>query len=159
MHAAAESYFERFLNPGSILEAEKELVALGEDAIPLLELLFSGLAKNHFGVPYRQLGLPVDCGIHVALQLGSMAKPLERHLRLELRNGNPYAATALGGLGSLEQQSVTELASALTKDLNIATESAAALIRCGQITNAAVVKVVAISAMASAAIQRAISKS
>jgi hypothetical protein len=59
--------FEQFLNPGSMLEAEQALLRLGRDALPVLESLFTGDAKNQFGVPLSKVGFTVG------LRVGSRA--------------------------------------------------------------------------------------
>ncbi len=130
-----QSLFERFKSPASMMAAEQELLALGESAVPILETFFSGEAKNEFGIPFRQLGLPLRCALEVARRLGPIAKPLENHLRSELRAGHFVAAMALGSLGSLEESSVSELALSLSGDLDMSTESAVALIKCRQVEN------------------------
>src|SRR5436190_7659634 len=86
--------FEQFLSPSTMMDGEKQLLALGDKAVPLLEAFLSGAAKNRFGVPYRTLGLPLRCALEVSRRLGPMAKPLERHLRDELKRGDPIAAMA-----------------------------------------------------------------
>ncbi len=123
-------YFDRFQSTGTMMQAEQELLELGDAAIPVLRSLFSGEARNEFGVPYRNLGLPLRCGIEVASRLGAVAKPLESYLRDEAKGGNHVAAMALGSLGALELQTVEVLAQSLCGDLDLASESARALILC-----------------------------
>jgi hypothetical protein len=138
-----------------MLEAEQELLRLGQDALPVLESLFTGDAKNQFGVPYRKLPLPLTCALEVVCRLGPVAKPLEPHLREELRNGRHTAAMALGALGSLDELSIMELAQALqAHDLNLLHEAAAALIRCRQADHELVSAVAKSSERASAALAR-----
>ena len=121
--------FERFLQPESCAAATVELADRGELAVPVLEALFNGTAKNRYGIPYRQLGVPLDCALVAAGRLGSLARPLEPFLRAELRGSHPYAAQALGSLGALEEDTVVALAEALCGDILIAAEAAAALVR------------------------------
>lgn len=133
--------FEEFLNPSTMIEAEQRLLALGEQALPLLESLLTGDAKNRFGVPYRTLGLPLQCGLEVARRLGPVAIPLERYLRDELKKGDRTAATALGSLGQLQEASVVELAACLQDESwDLSFEAAAALVRCGAAQHSAVSK-------------------
>lgn len=120
------------------MQAEYELLALGEPAVSILASLFNGQARNEFGVPYRQLGLPLRCAIEVARRLGEIAKPLEPYLLEELKNGNHIAAMALGSLGTLAPLSVQVLAQSLNGDLDLSYESARALIACGESNNATV---------------------
>jgi len=124
--------FEQFLSPSTMMEAEQELLALGDQALPMLESLLTGDAKNRFGVPYRSLGLPLRCTLEVARRLGPVAKPLERYLRDELKRGDHVAAMALASLGKLEEASVVELAIVLKdRGWDLSLESALALVRCG----------------------------
>lgn len=147
--------FEQFLNTGSMLEAERELLRLRQDALPILESLFTSDAKNQFGVPYRKLGLPLICALEVVCRLGPVAKPLEAYLREELRNGCRTAAMALGSLGSLDDLSIMELAQALqVHNLDLSHEAAAALIRCGQADHELVSAVTKNSERASAILAR-----
>jgi hypothetical protein len=140
--------FEQFLSPSTMMEAEQQLLAMGEHALPVLESLLSGDAKNYFGVPYRTLGLPLRCAIEVARRLGPVAKPLERYFREELRRGDHVAAMALGSLGQLEEASIIELAAALIGRLDLSMESAAALVQCGVTQHPAVLKALAGSSKA-----------
>jgi hypothetical protein len=134
--------FEQFLDPSTMIDAEQELLVLGDQALPILESLLTGAAKNRFGVPYRSLGLPLRCTLEVARRLGPVAKPLERYLRDELRRGDHVAAMALGSLGQLEDASVVELAVVLKAgNWDLSMESAAALVRCGAVQHSAVLKV------------------
>jgi hypothetical protein len=133
--------FEQFLSPSTMIEAEQQLLAMGDQALPMLESLLTGEAKNRFGVPYRTLGLPLRCTLEVISRLGPVAKPLERYLRDELKNGEPVAAMALGSLGQLEEASVVELAAVLqAKNWDLSLESATALVRCGATQHSAVLK-------------------
>jgi hypothetical protein len=133
--------FEEFLSPSTMIEAEQELVALGDQALPVLESLLTGDAKNRFGVPYRTLGLPLRCTLEVVRRLGPVAKPLERYLRDELKSGDPVAAMALGSLGKLEEASLVELAAVLQdENSDLSLESASALVRCGATHHPAVLK-------------------
>lgn len=129
------SFFEQFLSPMTMVEAERSLIQMGKNAIPLLEALLNGDAKNDFGVPYRDLGLPLRCGLEVMVRLGQVAKPLEPAIAKELANGNPAAAMALGSLGSLEPASIAILANSLEGNTELSYESAAALLRCNESRN------------------------
>jgi hypothetical protein len=124
---------DRFLEPSERSKATHALAAFGERALPVLDALFSGEAKNHFGVRYADLGTgTLACGLVAATILGPIAKPLEPHLRHLLLHGHgEYAAAALGSLGSLETASVAALAAELDGNPLIAFEAAVALIACG----------------------------
>lgn len=130
--------FELFLGgTKSFLEGERLLIENGPLSIPKLEAFFSGEAKNEFGAEYRTLGQAMTCALETACRLGSQAKPLETHLRRVLATGNHTAAMALGALGSLAQESVVALASAMLatsgpRYIDLAFESATALIKCGR---------------------------
>jgi hypothetical protein len=120
--------------------ATHALAAFGERALPVLDALFSGEAKNRFGVPYARLELgAISCGLVTATILGPIAKRLEHHLvHLLLHGHGQYAATALGSLGSLDEASIAALAAQLDGDPLIAFESAVALIACGAADQAVV---------------------
>jgi hypothetical protein len=137
----SNAIFDQFLSPSTMMEAEQQLLALGDKALPMLESLLTGDAKNRFGVPYRTFGLPLRCTLEVARRLGPVAKPLERYLRDELKQGDHVAAMALGSLGQLEEASVVELAAQLKeKSCDLSLESALALVRCGATQHSAVLQ-------------------
>lgn len=121
-------YFERFHKRIHMIEAEIELIALGEDAIPILETLFNGEARNDEGVPYRNFGLPLRCAMEVVARMGATAKPLERFLRLEVAKGDHVAAMCLRGMGSLEENTILVLANALRRSFELSGEAACTLI-------------------------------
>lgn len=138
--------FERLLSTATMLAAQQELIDMGAQAAPILASLLNGDAKNSFGVPYRELGLPLRCALETAIRLGQAAKQLEPLLVKELANGDCTAATALGALGTLGQESVDFLAHALDgsdgndPEHNLAFESAAAILRCGELGNPSIQK-------------------
>ena len=146
--------FERFSDTSKMIEAEQELIALGADAVPILESFFDGSAKNHFGVPYRQLGLPMTCALETARRIGSLSKPLEFYLREELKNGNHTAAMALCSLRSIEEESVVALAESLSGDPILASESVVALIEHDKAGHSAVSKKLSESEPAAAIFKR-----
>ncbi|MCB5363381.1 hypothetical protein H0484_06410 [Pusillimonas sp. CC-YST705] len=124
--------FELFLNTGTMLDAELQLLEEGADAVPELASLFSGESKNQFGIPYRDLGLPLRCALEVVIRLGPKARPLEPFLREQLEKGDETAARALAALGVLEPASVRLLVKQLDcYPESIAIESALTLIKCG----------------------------
>jgi hypothetical protein len=147
---------ELLLSPGTMVEAEYQLLSRGVESLPLLESLLKGEAKNRFGVPYRQLGLPLRCALEVVVRLGPIAKPLEVYLREELRHGNHTAAMALRSLGTLEQESIIQLAISLDGGLDLAMESATALLICGEAGHPAVLEVVSRSKAAASVLERAV---
>lgn len=145
----SNTLFERLLSNATMVDAERELVAKGAAAVPILISILDGTARNRFGVAYRDLGLPLRGALEVASHLGLLAKPLEKLLVQELSRGSHPAARALGYLGSLETSSVIALAGCLdSRDNNLAAESAAALIRCGQADQVEVARATAQSALA-----------
>jgi hypothetical protein len=154
-HPVTHALFDRFESPGTMLEAEQELVSLGEAAVPILATLFSGEARNQFGVPYRKLGLPLRCAIETASRLGRIAKPLEPYLRDEVRKGDHSAAMALRSLGRIEQESVNALAASLLGDFDLSHESAFTLVCCGEAENPEVRKIVESSQKAATLLSRA----
>lgn len=137
-----------------MLEAESQLLSRGVDCLPALESLLKGEAKNRFGVPYLQLGLPLRCALEVAIRLGPVAKPLEPHLREQLRRGNHTAAMALRSLGTLEPDSIIQLAVSLEGGLDLAMESASALLACGEASHPAVLEAAARSKAAASMLER-----
>lgn len=147
-------YFHRFQATGTMLDAEQELLELGEAAVPVLASLFSGEACNEFGVPYRKLGLPLRCAIEVACRLGPVAKPLEPYLREEVERGDHVAAMALGMLGALEPKTVEVLAESLDAGLDLSSESARALILSHEGSSAPVVRALSRSERAAATFAR-----
>lgn len=88
----SEQIFAAFLKPGERASATYKLASLGVDAIPILKSLFSGEAKNRWGVSYSKLGMPLDCGLLTIKLLGPLAKPLEPFIREYLHFGYIYAA-------------------------------------------------------------------
>jgi hypothetical protein len=127
--------FEQFLSTATMINAENELIGMRSKAVPILQMLLTGEAKNAHGIPYRALGLPLRCALETALRLGAHAKPLEPLLVVELKNGHPVAARALGALGSLQPESVIELANSIGGDPELAFEAAAALVHCSEDEN------------------------
>jgi len=146
--------FERFMNPATLMDAEQDLLGQGANAVALLAAFFNGEARNEWGFPYRQFGLPVRCAIEVACRMGPLAKPLEAFLRAELDDGLVVAATALGGLGSLEDASVQSLARRLRDGADMGCESAIALIKCGMQTHPLVTNALANSYQATREFRR-----
>jgi hypothetical protein len=138
-----------------MFEAELELVNGGADSLPALESLLKGAAKNRFGVPYARLGLPLECALQVVRRLGPVAKPLEPYLREQLRCGNLTAAAALGSLGTLEQDSITQLSVSLEDSPILAMESAMALLVCGEGDHPTVLEMASGSRAAARILERA----
>lgn len=128
----ANDVFDRFGDPSTMIKAEMELIGLGRKAVPILESLFNGEARNEYGVPYRQLGLPLRCAMEVVVRMGPIAKPLEPYLRDEVAT-DYVAATCLRHMGSLEEDTVLVLAHALGGDGDHEMVAAAAttLVMCG----------------------------
>lgn len=126
-----DALFEKLTSVETMIEAEQKIVTLGDAAIPRLKTLFDGSSRNEWGIPYRELGLPLSCGLEIAARLGPRAKPLESYIRAELPESET-AARALRALGDLEETSVEALATALDGKINIASEAAFALVECGR---------------------------
>ena len=155
VESVSPAIFEQFLDAAQRAIATQDLAAQGEGAVPVLTALFDGTAKNRFGIPYRQLGIPLDCALVAAARLGPIAIPLEPHLRAEVLSGHPYASSALAALGVLQDGSVAVLASQLDADHLLAAEAASALVRTGNTLHVAVKAATTRSTRAEAAIQRA----
>ncbi len=128
-----QSIFERFTSRATMMEAEIELLALKEGAVPIIESFLSGEAKDRSGVPWLEHGLPLRCVLEVARRLGPVAKRLEPYLREQLKAGHFVAAMALRSLQTLDEASIAQLAESLanTDSIDLPDESAAALIECG----------------------------
>lgn len=146
--------FERFMHPATTTDAEQDLLAQGTGAVATLATLFSGEAKNQWGIPYRQFGPPLRCALDLARRMGPLAKPLEPFLRAELDDGSVAAAMALGALGTLDNASVQSLARRLRDGADMASESAIALIKCGMQTHPLVTHVLANSYQATREFRR-----
>jgi len=125
-----EFFCEQFLDPASRSRATGDLARFGAEAVPVLAAFFRGETSNRFGVPYYRLGQSVDCALVVVTMLGPTARPLEPYVVVELRHGHPYAPSALGALGSLEELSVIALADRLGEKGELAYHSAVALVQC-----------------------------
>lgn len=145
----SEEIFDSFLQPGQRARATHRLASLGVDAIPILKSLFSGEAKNRWGISYSKLGVSLDCGLVTTKLLGTLAKPLEPFVREYLHSGHIYAAEALRAIGTLDQASIVELASCLDKNTNLAVEAAYTLYCCGVEEHEVVIEVVNSSPFAS----------
>lgn len=126
------TYFERLLNPQTRIDAERELLELGEKAVPVLVGLFNGEARNAFRVQYRQLGHPFRCAIEIAARLGPAAKPLEPYLREEIKLGNAAAARAPRACRVIEFATVEVLAQSLSEESDLASETAVTIMECGE---------------------------
>ncbi|MDR3417731.1 MAG: hypothetical protein P4L83_16255 [Nevskia sp.] len=114
-----------------MVQAELELIAKGQDAVPILESLLSGEAKNDLGIPYRDLGLPLRCALEIISRLGPTARAVEPLVRQELRAGHFAAAQALSSFESVQEDSIIELAAHLGQGGDIGWESAAAILQLG----------------------------
>jgi hypothetical protein len=94
----ADKFVRAFLSPKDRAEATHELASHKQEALPVLQSILDGTAKNEFRVPYRDLGMPVDCALVTIKLLGTVAKPLESLVRREPAAGHPYAADALSAI-------------------------------------------------------------
>lgn len=106
----------KLTSPRTMMAAEEQFLSAGADAVPVLAAIFSGESKNEFGVPYRQLGLPLRCAMEIACRLGPVAKPLEPYMREEVKAGSWVAASALRRMPPLEEGTIEALADALDAD-------------------------------------------
>ena len=149
----ASAIFDQLLSPSTMLDGEKALLAMGGEAVPLLRDLLDGTARNEFGVPYRNLGLPLRCALDVALRLGPRARALEPLLALELRAGSATAARALAAMGDAGTETIEALAICLDppapSDFDLPIEAGVALIRLGATEHALVLRMVETSRRAS----------
>ena len=91
----ADHFCQAFLSPADRGWATNELSTHGASAIPILRSILDGEAVNQYGVPYRRLGMPVDCALVTIKLIGKSARPLEDLVRAELEAGHPYAFDAL----------------------------------------------------------------
>lgn len=133
------NYFERFLSPAERIVATHELAALGEHAIPILESLFDGSAKNASDIPYRKIGA-LGCGYVAVRILGPLANELESYVREGIQQDDPYAIEAAGALSVIEQETAFALAQALIR--NPASEASASLIRRGYSEDITVLRII-----------------
>jgi len=122
------NFFERFLSPKDRGNAVHELAEMGEDAVPILDALFSGEAKNQFGSSYKNIGA-LHCGFVTVKKLGILAKPLEKFIREGIKNDNLYAIEAAGAMVELELETEKALARAVIR--NKVGEAIYSLVRCG----------------------------
>ncbi|MBN3727000.1 hypothetical protein [Burkholderia sp. Ac-20379] len=122
--------FEKLLNPVTMMAGEQEILSLGEGAVPLLRGLLDGSARNAFGVPYRNLGLPLRCALEVAMRLGERANGLEALIVLELQRGDPTAAKVLAEFRRVSESAISGLSEALTSEnIELRYEAAYALMQ------------------------------
>jgi hypothetical protein len=89
---------EAFLTPSKRGWATNELTSYGRGAVPLLRAILDGSAVNRNGVPYRRLGMPVDCALVTVKMLGPAANSLRKLVQAEVDAGHPYAEAALRAL-------------------------------------------------------------
>ena len=129
-----------------MMAAEERFLSAGANAVPVLEAIFTGEARNEHGVSYRQLGLPLRCALEIACRLGPLAKPLEPYIRQEVVRGVYWtAASALRQMPPLEEESIIALAAALCGELDPAFEAARTIIQLGHAEHPAVQHEVAVS--------------
>lgn len=146
------NYFERFLSPVERITATHDLAALGEHAIPVLESLFDGTAKNEFGIPYRKIGA-LSFGFIVVGILGPLANSLEVYIREGIEEDDFYAIESAGALSEIEQETAYALARALIR--NPASEASASLIRRGYSEDVKVVEIISGSSAARKSFEKA----
>ena len=133
------NYYDRFLLPAERHIATHELASLEKEALPILESLFNGSAKNKFGVPYNKIGA-TSCGYVAVKLLGAIAKPLEVYVRAGIEKDDNYAIEAAGYLWEIDQETAIALAKALVR--NPASEAGASLLRCSKSENPEVIKII-----------------
>jgi hypothetical protein len=108
IYSKPNQFFEDFLNPGKRHIATHQLAALGKEAMPILRSLFSGEAKNRWGIPYIKIGA-LDAGLVTVGLLGSLAKSLEPFVREYIIVGHPYAPEALRQMGAIKKAANHEI--------------------------------------------------
>jgi hypothetical protein len=146
MNSSLYALIGNLTSPGTMIDAEQQLLAAGADAVPVLEAIFNGEAKNEFGVPYRLLGLPLERALEVAARLGPLAKPLEPWIREEVvRDVYRIAPVALRRMPPLEDGSIVALAGALSGVSDTAFEATVTLIELGHAEHPAVQDCIATS--------------
>ena len=138
-----------------MIAAEVALVSQGDAAVPVLQALLDGSAKNGDGVPYRSLGLPLRCALEVAARLGPKAKPLEQLLIADVEAGESAAAVALGRIGHASNASIecldARMDSSTAPQFDMPFEAAGALIRLKAAAHPVVINVLSESAKARSA--------
>lgn len=118
---------------------------MGEKAIPILESLFDGSAKNAFGIAYRKIGA-LGCGFVTVKILGPLAIALEFYVREGIEQDDFYAIEAAGALSRIERETAFSLARALIR--HPASEAGASLIRCGYSEDVKVLEIISRSSLA-----------
>ena len=108
----ATNFFERFLTQSERGSATHDLASLGEQALPILETLFNGSAKNKFDIPYSKIGA-LGCGYVTVSLLKDIAKPLEQYVRKGIEDNHPYAIEAARYLPDIEEETAIALAYSL----------------------------------------------
>jgi hypothetical protein len=140
------NYYDRFLSPAERHIATHELASLEKKALPILESLFNGSAKNEFGVPYNKIGA-TSCGYVTIKLLGAIAKPLEVYVRGGIEKDDSNAIEAAGYLCEIGKETAIALAKALVR--NPASEAGASLVRCNKSDNPEVTKIISSDTTAS----------
>lgn len=151
----AVQFGEQFNSLSERAHATHDLAALGAAAVPVLGAIFSGAARNQFGVAYRDTGQPLLCSFVTAGLLGTLARDLEPYLRAGVQSGHVYAVDAIARIGPISEGSIQALAQCLREKSLIAMEAAAALKACGELSNPIVTAVVASNAYAARVVERA----
>jgi hypothetical protein len=140
--------FESWQSSKEMMDAEMELIAMGDGAVPLLRDFFTGTAKNAQGVAYRNMPLPLRCALEVCCRLGPLARPLEGYLIAELEAGHWVAASALESLGEVSEEAIKALAANIdpkagpNSSIDLAFQSAQALARLGATQHPSVLQAV-----------------
>jgi hypothetical protein len=70
----SDKFIQAFLSPKDRAQATHDLARRGQEAVPILRSILDGTAKNEFRVPYRDLGMPVDCALVTIKLLGAVAQ-------------------------------------------------------------------------------------
>jgi hypothetical protein len=152
MHTLENKVFEA-LNSNDGLAVMKELESLGDGAIPLLEAVLSGEAKNKFGVAYGNLGMPLTRALIVARHLGPKSKPLEKYFIIELNNKHREAPSTIGALADISDEGIEALIGSLGDDILYSLEVATVLKKLGLLNHVSVQRAMAISPVARKAIE------
>ena len=105
----AAHFAERFNSPAERASATHALAKMRKSALPILEAIFSGAAKNPYGVAYRDQGMPLLCSYVIAGKLGVLAQSLEPYVHAGVRAHCSYAVEALACMGPLSALSISVL--------------------------------------------------
>ena len=131
--------YESFLSPSERGKATNDLASKGELAIPILEALFNGKAKNKNGISYNKIGT-LGCAYVTVQMLGDIAKPLEKYICKGILENHSYAIQASGAFSKIKDETIIALARALNSDP--VSDAAYSLSQCGESNNIIVLDII-----------------